>query len=74
MNRSDKKRSEFEDWEGFEGDDQLEDADPQDVWESDKEAPKRSPIRRKNRPRMDDFEPKHKREDKRKNKPLKYDW
>ena len=74
MNRSDKKKSEFEDGEGFDVDDQPGDADPQDLWESNKEAPKRTPIRRKNRPRMDEFEPKHKREDKRKNKSLKYDW
>jgi hypothetical protein len=71
MNRSDKKSSEFED---LEEDDQLADVDRQDFWESDKEAPKRTPIRRKNRTRVDDFEPKNKREDKRKNKPLKYDW
>ena len=71
MNRSDKKSSELED---LEEDDQLADVDQQDSWESDKEAPKRTPIRRKNRPRVDDFEPKNKRDDKRKNKPLKYDW
>jgi hypothetical protein len=71
MNRSDKKSSELED---LEEDDQLADVDRQNFWESDKEAPKRTPIRRKNRPRVDDFEPKNKRDDKRKNKPLKYDW
>jgi len=74
MNRSDKKKSDFEDWEGFDGDDQLGDDPPQDSWKNDREAPKRTPIRRKNRSRMDEFEPKHKRDDKRKNKPLKYDW
>lgn len=75
MNRSHKKSSEVEDREEFDGDDQIADADPKNFWERDKEAPKRTPIRRKDRSRMDDeFEPKHKRDDKRKNKPLKYDW
>ena len=71
MNRSDKKRSEFDD---FEEDDQPDEPDRQRFWEQDKEAPKRTPIRRKNRAREDDFAPKPKRDDKRKNKPLKYDW
>ena len=71
MNRSHKKSSDFED---LKEDDQLADVDRQDFWESDEEAPKRIPIRRKNRSRVDDFEPKNKRDDKRKNKPLKYDW
>jgi hypothetical protein len=75
MNRSHKKRSEVEDREEIDGDDPIANADPKNFWERDKEAPKRTPIRRKDRSRMDDeFEPKHKRDDKRKNKPLKYDW
>jgi hypothetical protein len=71
MNRSHKKKSEFE---NHAEDDQFADGDRQDFWESGEEAPKRTPIRRKNRARVDDFEPKNKRDDKRKNRPLKYDW
>jgi hypothetical protein len=68
MNRSDKMRAEFED------DEQPADVDQQGFWERDKEAPKRTPIRRKDRPREGGYQQKHKRDDKRKNNPLKYDW
>jgi hypothetical protein len=71
MDRSDKERSELEE---FEEDDQPADADRQQFWERDTEAPKRTPIRRKDRNRINGFQQKHKREDKRKNNPLKYDW
>lgn len=71
MNRSDKKRSDFEE---FEEDDRFTDADRQQFWERDTEAPKRTPIRRKDRSRTNGFQHKHKRDDKRKNNPLKYDW
>jgi len=77
MNRSNNKRSGFEEFkeiEEFEEDDQPTDVDQQRFWEKDKEAPKRTPIRRKNRTRIGGFEQKHKRDDKRKNNPLKYDW
>lgn len=74
MSRSDKKRFEFEDLEEFENDDQFDDGGRQDFWDSDKEAPKRTPIRRKDRGRISGFQQKHKRDDKRKNNPLKYDW
>lgn len=74
MNRSDKKRSEFEESEEFEEEDQLADGDRQHFWEREGEAPKRTPIRRKDRNRINGFQQKHKRDDKRKNNPLKYDW
>ena len=68
MNRSNNKRSEFEESEEFKEDDQPVDEDRQRFWEKDKEAPKRTPIRRKNRTRIGGFQ------QKRKNNPLKYDW
>jgi hypothetical protein len=74
MNRSDKKRTEFEELEEFEEDDQRSDADRKDFWEQDGEAPKRTPIRRKDRTRINGFQQKHKRDDKRKNNPLKHNW
>ena len=80
MNRSNNKRSdveeseEFKETEEFEEDDQPADIDQQRFWEKDKEAPKRTPIRRKDRSRIGGFQQKHKRDDKRKNNPLKYDW
>jgi hypothetical protein len=56
--------------------------DPQDRWANQRDAPKRSPMRRKDRARAGGFELKHKRDekrdekrdDKRKNSRLKYDW
>ncbi len=61
-----------------EDDAQLTDADQKDPWARDGDAPKRSPMRRKNRAQTGGFEQKHKRDgkrdDKRKNSRLKYDW
>ena len=71
MNRNDKKNIEFEE---FEDDDQPADLDQQRFWERDKNAPKRTPIRRKDRTRTNGFQQKQKRDDKRKTNPLKYDW
>jgi hypothetical protein len=91
MNQSGKKRFEFEDDAQltdedqndkkqleFEDDAQITDADQTNPWAREGDAPKRSPMRRKNRAQTGGFEQKHKRDgkrdDKRKNSRLKYDW
>jgi len=77
MKRSDKKRSEvdeFSEADEFEEDGEPADTGRQHSWERDTEAPKRTPIRRKDRNRTNGFQHKQKRDDKRKNNPLKYDW
>lgn len=91
MKQSGKKRFEFDDDAQLPDEDQSEekrpeldddahltDADPKDPWARDWDAPKRSPMRRKNRAQAGGFEQKHKRDDKRddkrKNSRLKYDW
>ena len=72
MDRSSKKKVESED------DEQLTDEDQKDPWAKEVDAPKRSPMRRKDRSQTGGFEQKHKRDDKRdekrKNSRLKYDW
>ena len=72
MNQRGKNRFEFED------DEQITDEDQKDSWAKEVDAPKRSPMRRKDRSQTGGFEQKHKRDDKRdekrKNSRLKYDW